>query len=555
MRPAFLIQLQERIIRYWSVFFIAITAALVLFPLLRFADAVAAFFEDDFFYYLQIARNIAEHGKSTFDGSIATNGYHPLWMVVLSVLWKATGKQHFFAALFLLLALLSMATCFLTCRVLTRLGLPRGIRNLASLLTAWVFLYYARTGMEIVLTVPLVMLLIEFLLGAGATWSKSRCCLSYGLLASLIILSRLDAIFLVAVVLTVQLSITPWPRDSMVRAVCFSLGGLLLPLYFCFNYWQFGTILPISGEAKHLEPGIAFSAIPIASLFRTTDKWTFFTEYIPMTVVATGLVILVLRAVMALSLSATDRTRLAFLVFPFLHLAILSFVSDWILWKWYLYPFIIAMPISISVICESLPGWQLNSRWVESACVGCSCLLAVIMIHSASKASPEWSAVYATAKDLDAFAATHPGRYAMGDWGGTAGYVMSAPLLQLEGLVEDKKFLNNIKEQRNLLDVLRDYHVQYYITNTTSADGNASGCFEAVEPSRGQAGPRSPTMRGSLCQPPVAVFVEKDVCIHGPCVVRVFKLEGNFASKASGGHSISERKLRPQKMSSNGTAF
>jgi hypothetical protein len=40
-------------------------------------------FEDDAYFYLQIARNMAEGQGSTFDGIATTNGYHPVWMAVL----------------------------------------------------------------------------------------------------------------------------------------------------------------------------------------------------------------------------------------------------------------------------------------------------------------------------------------------------------------------------------------------------------------------------------------------------------------------------------------
>ena len=40
---------------------------------------------DDSFYYFQIARNLAEGKFSTFDGGITrTNGYHPLWMLLIT---------------------------------------------------------------------------------------------------------------------------------------------------------------------------------------------------------------------------------------------------------------------------------------------------------------------------------------------------------------------------------------------------------------------------------------------------------------------------------------
>jgi len=40
-------------------------------------------FEDDAYFYFQIARNILDINQSTFDGISTTNGYHPLWMAIL----------------------------------------------------------------------------------------------------------------------------------------------------------------------------------------------------------------------------------------------------------------------------------------------------------------------------------------------------------------------------------------------------------------------------------------------------------------------------------------
>jgi len=42
-----------------------------------------ALFEDDAYFYFQIAKNILDLGQSTFDGISTTNGYHPLWMAIL----------------------------------------------------------------------------------------------------------------------------------------------------------------------------------------------------------------------------------------------------------------------------------------------------------------------------------------------------------------------------------------------------------------------------------------------------------------------------------------
>lgn len=52
------------------------------------------FFADDSFYYLRIAQNVVAGRGSTFDGSHATNGYHPLWelcCVALHAVWPGTA--------------------------------------------------------------------------------------------------------------------------------------------------------------------------------------------------------------------------------------------------------------------------------------------------------------------------------------------------------------------------------------------------------------------------------------------------------------------------------
>ena len=46
-------------------------------------EAIVRVVPDDAFYYLTVARNIAAGAGSTFDGVYFTNGYHPLWMLLL----------------------------------------------------------------------------------------------------------------------------------------------------------------------------------------------------------------------------------------------------------------------------------------------------------------------------------------------------------------------------------------------------------------------------------------------------------------------------------------
>ena len=89
----------------------------------------------------------------------------------------------------------------------------------------------------------------------------------------------------------------------------------------------------------------------------------------------------------------------------------------------------------------------------------------------------------------------------MGDRTGRVGYLLNAPLINLEGLVVDKTFLSYVKRQTPLRTVLDVYDVRYYIAIPSSP---YNGCFKVAEPV--QAGPESPHMQGEFCDKPVAIL-------------------------------------------------
>ena len=60
----------------------------------RPVEDLVGFVSDDAFYYLQTARNLAATGKPTFDGIHATNGYHPAWMAVCTLLAKVFSDRE-----------------------------------------------------------------------------------------------------------------------------------------------------------------------------------------------------------------------------------------------------------------------------------------------------------------------------------------------------------------------------------------------------------------------------------------------------------------------------
>src|SRR5258708_12830213 len=47
---------------------------------------------DDFYYYLKVAQNLAHGRGSTFNGIVPTNGYHPLYLLVIAAICRFTNS-------------------------------------------------------------------------------------------------------------------------------------------------------------------------------------------------------------------------------------------------------------------------------------------------------------------------------------------------------------------------------------------------------------------------------------------------------------------------------
>ncbi|MCK5064094.1 MAG: hypothetical protein KAQ97_02355, partial [Candidatus Fermentibacteraceae bacterium] len=74
---------------------------------------------DDGYYYLEIARNISCGNGFTFDGVNRTNGFHPLWQIMLVPVFLLTQSRGIAAqAVTMLQTLLFAASGFVLYRIL-----------------------------------------------------------------------------------------------------------------------------------------------------------------------------------------------------------------------------------------------------------------------------------------------------------------------------------------------------------------------------------------------------------------------------------------------------
>ena len=492
----------------WGV--VVLSAFAVIFGNLRFGKAVLSVgLEDDFFYYAQVARNLAFHGVSSFDGTHLTNGYHPLWLLILTVLTKffdvggllgaksvypvAIGLEIVQVAIILAIALAAYRVAKLFCSVATSYAI--------QLLAVAGALMIVRGGMEAGLTMALALAMLWYRLRPEFDWT-ARCTFRYGMLASLVVLARIDTVLLIGMLFLFDVLPQGQSGRQRLRILGWFLLGLWpLAIYAVVNYAVFGAVMPISGTAKALRD-VYIPSVPAMISFAGrlfNPKLPVYAICFVLTIAAPVMLLLKRRS----SPNGCIGIFWAVLLFPLVHLLAVVTRSDWMIWPWYVYAWPIAAVIA-SIVLLRPAKLATPCFWAALALLA---FTAAYLVH-ASRVEDELT--YLAGEDIAAFAATHPGIYAMGDRAGAPAYLSNQPFVQLEGLMMEPEFLDNIRVEKNLKDVLQTYKVRYYISTGDTRD--ASGCYSVQEPA--QAGPDSPTMRSLICQAPIATFEHRGFVNH-----------------------------------------
>jgi hypothetical protein len=234
---------------------------------------------DDAFYYFTIARNVAAGLGVTFDGLAPTNGFHPLWLLMLTPVFALARALDLgpWVAVHLALslgALLDVVSGVVLWRLLRRLGAPRGAHWAAAVwfLSPFTVLLSLR-GMESALNVALFATWLAAVAAAlGDRAPSARRGLAVGVVTGVAFLARTDNAPLLGAALTVATlaAVLARPPEGARRAwrggIAFlAVAGLVTALlalpWFLWNLGTFGTPWQVSGAAKLANPQI-FGHVP-----------------------------------------------------------------------------------------------------------------------------------------------------------------------------------------------------------------------------------------------------------------------------------------------------
>ena len=259
-------RLRDALFALFIVGLLAYGAAFAWYMLTRF-DLVNLLRDvsiDDTFYYFQIAYHMAEGKFSTFDGGITrTNGYHPLWLFLITPFYWVFDKME---ALFAVKAfeIMLVAGGVALVAVAARVARLPWILLLAALPAL-----YAQRAMLLGLEAALVLFMLGLLILATCLFARQPARWRWPLAALAFALpwARLE-LAAVAVAVTGALCLLEWSgrfptsmrtdatrgfprRGRNLRSLAplvAAVGGLLA--YFAYNGIVFGGIVPVSAATK-----------------------------------------------------------------------------------------------------------------------------------------------------------------------------------------------------------------------------------------------------------------------------------------------------------------
>lgn len=251
----------------------AVAAALAAFVLLAPMPRVLSIVPDDAAYYFRIAENVSAGKGPTFDGINRTNGFQPLWLAVLVPVCAAYhGEPETMFRIFLALQIAILAAAAVLVQTLLGRFYPPHVVILSGLIFLfWVFVP-AVNGMESAILV--LSLAVLFL--AAAAWgicvrSGARRHFFFGALLGLVVLARLDTVFLPLAIGAACLARAAARRAGDRRFIgeflCLAAGAaLVVAPYLVWNLASFGGFMPISGMLKSSFPAISYAGSVLGHL-------------------------------------------------------------------------------------------------------------------------------------------------------------------------------------------------------------------------------------------------------------------------------------------------
>jgi len=252
------------------------------------------FFSDDAYYYFKVAYNIVNDKGISFDTYNPSNGFHPLWMLVILPIFKFFSSD-IETPIRLILSLQALLTVF-SFWLLWRYSSTHFNRQYA-VIASFLLLAFASpilialNGLESALLLFWMLLMLhldsKYNLLTDQTINNK---LLVGLLFGILFLIRLDTAYIVIAVALFKIFQKPDDislAKNIIRQIFIYIPSIIVfsffaLAYFAWNYTHFGHLSPISGTIKssfptpYIDVNFNAGAVPYIAAFLVIVLWVVF---------------------------------------------------------------------------------------------------------------------------------------------------------------------------------------------------------------------------------------------------------------------------------------
>ena len=401
---------------------------------------------DDTFLYLQIVRNIADHGMVSFDGIRSTTGFQPLWAVLLVPLALAIEDRIEFVRWVLALSVFLNLAAGL---VLVRLAGSLGGRS-SELITACLWAGYMLAARPAMIGMESPLLALTF---SGFLMSVFRNRATAAAVPGLF-LARTDALLFAPIASAFQ------DRRELLRTAAFSF--LLVSPYLAFNLVTSGQMMPISGSVK-----MWWAAQDVHTIQDITSRLVDVAREIAHQILPLrgfGMWTALSAVVLAIPV-ATEATRLrdparrfflALFVCAVVHvLACVVLLGRLGTVRWYFVPEYVVACLFLGVV--------LGRARPKLVAAGVAVLLCVQIVQSHQRLTEPRPGLHRARYELALeIRRTLPRNAVIGAWNaGELGYFTPQTVVNLDGLANDARYFNFLRDGGDVRVYLEEQGIEY----------------------------------------------------------------------------------------------